>query len=388
MAPALPIRGNLNILFLDQFSEMGGAQRCLADLLPAIARRGWRAHLAIPGNGALVEFGRLYRASVHTLPCGPYHSGQKRLTDAARFAAQLPSQARTIARIVHEHRIDLLYVNGPRLLPAVTLASRRLPLVFHAHSRVSQKSVAGLVSLCLRRRNTSVIANCNFVAEPLRLHREVRVIYNGVADLSRHPGSRGSMRFGIIGRIAPEKGQLEFVEAARMLAAGASGCSFMVCGAPLFSEPEYAARVHAAAEGLPMEFLGWRDDISAVLADLDLLVVPSSPIEATSRVILEAYSAGVPVVAFRRGGIPEVVEHGRTGWLVDPTPEALASRLRELLANPGQLRSTSLQARAAWQEKYTIERYQNEVVGILERFDPAPKDQRTPLHSAGASTRA
>ena len=377
----------MNILFLDQFSEMGGAQRCLADLLPATARRGWQAHLAIPGNGPLVEFGRLYRASVHTLACGPYHSGRKRWTDVASFARQLPSQVRTIARIIREHKIDVLYVNGPRVLPAATLASRGLPLIFHAHSRISQKSVAQFARLCLRRRSTSVIANCSFVAEPLRKHREVHVIYNGVSDLARARAG-GPIRIGIIGRIAAEKGQLEFVEAARLLAADAPGCSFIVCGAPLFSDPDYAAGVRSAAVGLPIEFLGWRDDVSSILAGLDLLVVPSSPIEAIPRVILEAYSAGVPVVAYRTGGIPEVVEHARTGWLVDPTPEALATQLRELLANPEQLRPVPQQARAAWHDKYTIERYQSEVVAIFDRFDPAPNAQRTPLHSAGASTRA
>ena len=378
----------MNILFLDQFSEMGGAQRCLADLLPAIARRGWHSHLAIPGNGPLVEFGRLYRASVHRLNCGPYRSGRKRWADVASFAGQLPSQVSTVARIIRDCAINVLYVNGPRLLPAATLASRGLPLVFHAHSLISQKSAARVARLCLRRRNTSVIANCAFVAEPLRRHREVTVIYNGVSDLARHAPAGGPIRVGIVGRIAPEKGQLEFVRAVRLLAADIAHCSFVMCGAPLFSDPDYAARVRAAASGLPIEFLGWRDDISSVLAGLDLLVVPSSPIEATSRVILEAYSAGVPVVAYRSGGVPEVVEHARTGWLVDPTPEALASRLRDLLANPEQLRPVSRQARAAWQEKYTIERYQNDVVAVLERFDPAPNAQRTPLHSAGASTRA
>ena len=379
----------MNILFLDQFSEMGGAQRCLADLLPAIVRQGWTAHLAIPGNGPLVEFARLYRASVTTLPCGPYQSGQKRWADLARFAYQLPLQVRALSRLIAERRIDLLYVNGPRLLPAATLAARRRPLIFHAHSRVSQTGAASLAGLCLRRRKTLVIANCAFVAEPLRHYRPVEVIYNGVAGFTPSRGGGDDIfHIGMIGRIAPEKGQIEFVKAVELLAADARRFKAVICGASLFSDPDYAARVQAAAKGLPIEFLGWRDDIAPVLANLDLLVVPSSPIEATARVILEAYSAGVPVVAFRCGGIPEVVEHGRTGWLVNPTPEALAKKVHELLADPGKLRSVSRQARAAWQENYTIERYQNELVDVLERFEPAPNHQRAPLHKAGSSTRA
>ena len=110
-------------------------------------------------------------------------------------------------------------------------------------------------------------------------------------------------------------------------------CEFVVCGDALFSSPHYSRRVRAEAEGLPIEFTGWRDDIRDVLSTLDLVVVPSSRVEATTRVILEAFSAGIPVVAFRSGGIPEIVEDGVTGVLSAPTAPDLASKLLELFSN-------------------------------------------------------
>src|SRR5206468_10417372 len=127
--------------------------------------------------------------------------------------------------------------------------------------------------------------------------------------------------------------QLEFVQAARMLP---PDCRFIVCGAPLFSNPaaaRYFELVREAAAGLPVEFMGWRDDIGAVLSELDLLVAPSAPVEATTRVILEAYAAGVPVVASASGGIPEIVRDGQTGFLTPPgDPAKLAARIRAALA--------------------------------------------------------
>jgi glycosyltransferase involved in cell wall biosynthesis len=377
----------VNILFLDQFSDMGGAQRCLVDLLPAIRERGWTAHLAIPGKGALYEHCRPYCESIEHLPCGPFHSGEKQISDLARFACQLPSQARAISGRIKALNIDLIYVNGPRVLPAATLTNRRLPIVFHAHSRVTQSIASTLLARCLHRPNTTVIASSAFVADLLRkdvARERLHVVYNGVAAsgvLTRvHPGP---IRIGIIGRIAPEKGQLEFVRAARLVLQNRRDCEFVICGATMFSRPGYDAEVRAAADGLPIEFLGWRDDVSTVLATLDLLAVPSGPNEATTRTILEAYSTGIPVVAFRSGGIPEVVEHGRTGWLIDPSPEALAAKLADLIANPHQLREVGGRAREVWREKYTLDRYQTEVVSILERHH-----QRTPFQSVGMRTPA
>ena len=86
-------------------------------------------------------------------------------------------------------------------------------------------------------------------------------------------------------------------------------------GAKAITIPEI--RTAGSREGVV--FPGWVTDIHSALAATDLLLVPSAGHEATTRVILEAHSAGVPVVAFRSGGIPEVVDEGRDGWLADST---------------------------------------------------------------------
>jgi glycosyltransferase involved in cell wall biosynthesis len=272
-------------------------------------------------------------------------------------------------------------------MPAATLTNRGVPIVFHAHSRVTQRISSTLLARCLHRPNTTVIASSAFVADLLRkdvARERLHVVYNGVAACRESARVHaGPIRIGIIGRIAPEKGQLEFVRAARLVRQHARDCEFVLCGSPMFSRPGYDLEVRAAADGLPVEFLGWRDDVSTVLANLDVLAVPSGPNEATTRTILEAYSAGIPVVAFRSGGIPEVVEHGRTGWLIDPSPEALAAKLVDLIANPNQLRDAGGRAREIWREKYTLERYQTEVLSILERHH-----HRTPFQSVGMRTPA
>src|SRR5438094_140802 len=108
----------MNILFLDQFSDLGGAQRCLLDLLPAVRGRGWRAHVAAPGEGRLLTQAAALGAECHSIRCGPYESGRKSVRDVARFAAELPRLAWEIAKLGKQTRAAILYVNAPRLLPA------------------------------------------------------------------------------------------------------------------------------------------------------------------------------------------------------------------------------------------------------------------------------
>jgi glycosyltransferase involved in cell wall biosynthesis len=117
-----------------------------------------------------------------------------------------------------------------------------------------------------------------------------------------------------------------------------------------------------------VEFLGWRDDIASVLADFDLLVVPSKD-EGMPRVVLEAFSAGVPVVAFATGGIPELIMDSDTGFLVSEiTPQALAARIREIIVSDVEkLRRVVTNARHAWERSYTVAVYQSRIIDLADR---------------------
>jgi glycosyltransferase involved in cell wall biosynthesis len=349
----------MRILFLDQFNELGGAQRCLIDLVDGISEG--ELYAAIPGNGALSDALRRRGVCVYELPRVEYSNGRKAVADVMRFAMGMPRLARRIGAIVQMHGIEMVYVNGPRMLPAAAIASR--DLLFHAHSYLEKRYASGLVGWCLRWRQAHVIASSQFVAGPLPPDR-LRVIYNGVPELPFRPPNPPDgrpWRIGIVGRIAPEKGHLDFVRAARVLTERGMRGEYFIHGAPLFSDSSYLARVREESSGLPIVFPGWSDDVSVVFAGLDLLAVPSSHIDATPRVIMEAFSAGVPVVAYPSGGIPELIEDGVTGVLT----KSLSEGIEALLTHPERMSSIARAARRKWEEDFTVQRYVRQVQEFL-----------------------
>jgi len=360
----------MRLLILDQFSDPGGAQQQLVELLPAMRERGWDALVGMPGNGPL--FKQIGALGFETAPveCGPYRSGRKSPLDALRFLSGAPRLARQVRLLAKQIRADLVYVNGPRLLPAVV--GLRVPVVFHCHSYIGAGVSRWMAGEALRRTDASVIAACRFVAEPWTRfvpRDRVKVIYNGVAAPSRSAERHsGAPRVGCIGRIAPEKGQREFLHVASIIHRALPECRFVLCGAPLFSDARaqrYAARVRAAAAGLPVEFTGWVSDIDVAMAELDLLLVPSTGREATTRVIPEAYAAGVPVIAFPAGGIPEVVA-GLPGLLAE-TAEQMAAIAIELLTGPAErLALMSEAGKEQWHRRFTLERYHQDVLATIE----------------------
>jgi len=245
----------------------------------------------------------------------------------------------------------------------------------------------------VRRANATVAACCRFVAQPFRHHvtrGKLRVIVYGRPDLGfreRDFGRDGRWRIGVIGRIAPEKGQTTFLRAAAMLAPMFPRARFVVCGAPLWAARSYLNEVRVLADGLPVDFLEWQDDVGRVLAELDLLVIPSVQ-EGMPRILLEAFSAGLPVVAFPACGIPEAIEDEVTGFLVPgASADALAMRLGDLIAGDRErLAAIARNARQEWERRYTLAAYREEIIGLIEDLvSDRPEERRT---SEARSTRS
>ncbi len=355
------------------------------------AARGWELRALVPA-GPLKEALWPYCAGVQELPCGPFASAEKTLGDALRFVTQLPRQAVEIARAAARNHSDVIYVNGPRVLPAAALGRAGRPLVYHAHWMVPQRSAASLARAALRRSGASAIATSRVAAEWLKDSVQpgnITTIYNGVAGFGTTPQPRDNIRHvAVLGRVSAEKGQLEFVRAARIIAEHIRDVRFTVCGASIFNEDQYFQQVRAEASGLPIEFTGWTENTGAFLANVDLLVVPSSRIDNIPRVILEAFAAGVPVMAFASGAIPELIAHGETGLLVrEPTAEALASAVLSAAGTPDRLNQIAARAYQRWQDRYTLRRFQSEISDAVEAASRR-HHQRTPLASAGASAPA
>jgi glycosyltransferase involved in cell wall biosynthesis len=168
-----------------------------------------------------------------------------------------------------------------------------------------------------------VLAPTRFIAERTREigvpEARIRVSPYGAVKGETRPRPAGPRRHvGYIGTLSPHKGIDVLVEAFRRLSD--PGLRLDVHGS-LSVHPSYAEGLVTAARGDPrIRFHGTFEEgrQGAVLEDLDLVVVPSLWWENSPLTVLEALGAGVPVVASRIGGVPELIEDGTTGLLVPP----------------------------------------------------------------------
>lgn len=178
----------------------------------------------------------------------------------------------------------------------------------------------------------------------------IRVSDYGFVPLVRSPrngnGNRAPLRVGYVGTLAWHKGVHVLLQAVRELPP--AGYELKIFGNPdVF--PEYTADLRKRAVGLPVQFMGGfdRGRVGDVYQQIDVLVVPSLWLENSPLVVHEAFMAGVPVIGARIGGIADLVVHGRTGLLYEPTsPGELQAALRGLIEDPRSLSGLAAQVSA------------------------------------------
>lgn len=150
---------------------------------------------------------------------------------------------------------------------------------------------------------------------------------------SRSPtADNAPLQLGYLGRLQSGKGVELLLDAVKGLPD--RGWELRVAGS---GEGPYEQELRRRPTHPNVCFLG-RVDASSFLDGIDALIVPSQLYDAAPLVVPEAYAHGVPVLGSRRGGIPELIDEGRTGYLFDPdSPEELAGLLGDLLERPGML---------------------------------------------------
>ena len=156
------------------------------------------------------------------------------------------------------------------------------------------------------------------------------------------------------GRLSPEKGHADLLQAIALIGKHAEECRFLICGdGPCRKQLERQAIELNIADRA--RFIGFREDIEDIYRAMDLLILPSHS-EGLPNVLLEAFSFGKTAVATSVGGVPELMEHGRNGLLVAPgKPEFLAGAVIQCVKNQSQRESMGSAARQTVQSRFSFE---------------------------------
>lgn len=349
---------HLRVLFVQGAGVRAGAERALLARLRHLPDLGVDPTVAFLADGPFRD--EVEHSGVRTvrLRNGPH------LRDAAR----LPAAVREIASLARRERMDVVEGCGEKVSLLTGWAARLAGCgSVHNLQDAPRRDVraAATQAAALTGRHDEIVVPSRWMAEAFRSSWGVRaqvipngVVLDGAAERPvevRHPagGNADGPIVGLFGRMVAWKGaEVLLRAAARISDAAGPTPRFLVVGGTLYGqEPAFPRRLESLARELGVadrvHLTGHREDALAVMAGCDLVCHCSTEREPFGMVVVEAMALGKPVIATRTGGPEEILEHGRTGILLDPGDDrALATQIESLLGDPDRRALLSGAARA------------------------------------------
>jgi sugar transferase (PEP-CTERM/EpsH1 system associated) len=360
--------------------EIGGLESIVVDLVREGRRLGQDvAVVCLEGPGVLAQEVEAQGARLDSLHKPP------------GIRLEMFGRLRSLFRelrpdVVHTHQIGALFYAGP--------AARRagVPVVVHTehgkhYDRPSRTRWLGRLAGRRAARFFCVSADIAAAAEAHRIvpRRKLHVVPNGIdTDRFRDRGEGNGVRtslgippgapvVGTVGRLCEIKRQDLLIRAFQQVRARPAEAHLLFVGDGPWMGP---LRELVAGLGLSerAHFAGYQPRPAPYLQAMDVFALTSRS-EGMPLVVLEAWAAGVPVVATRVGGLPELVDDGRTGILVDFGDEAaLAHALGGLIADPSRARRVGEAGRERVESRYSLRRmageYQRHYDELLGRGVP------------------
>jgi glycosyltransferase involved in cell wall biosynthesis len=386
-----------NILVVHHDADLYGADKSLLRTVRALKLDGHWPIVLLPHAGPLVEMLTSDGVEVHIGPVIKLSRQRLTLRGLPMVLLDAVRSWRFINRIVARRPIELVYTNSVAALGGgLWAALRGVPRLWHVREIVVSPRIAARgFPMVLRALGGWCVCNSHATREwigskqPALVPRS-SVIWNGLEPISiPDPEAASALRtrlgfvqtdvvVTLVGRINRWKGQNVLIDAARRLAdQGQRGIRFLIVGDVADGQDHFREAMLAkiATSGLG-EIVKWHPftpDVDLVWAASDVAVVPSVDPEPFGRVAIEAMAHGLPVVASGHGGLAEIVEHERTGLLVQPgSAEELASAIGRLGASATLRKALGDAGRSRQQKQFSQAEHDAKLAALVGALCGAP----------------
>jgi glycosyltransferase involved in cell wall biosynthesis len=363
----------MRILFINSIRMWGGAEVWLMDVMRGLARRGHEVALVCRPGTILEQNARRQGFDVVAM------------TMRSDFD---PFVVWRMCRLLRRRRIQVISTNMDKELRFGGLAAKLVrnvavipsrevdyPLKNNLRYRLTYNLLADHILANSEATKRTLLASAPWLSAD-----RVEVVYKGIDPLpfASRPelGERlrgelgiatGTPVVGFVGQVIERKGIRDIVECIPRVLEAVPSATFLFVGEGRLTD-FLRSRVRELGVERNVVYAGFRENVAEVMKAIDLLVLPSI-VEGFGYVLVEAMAAGKPVVATHVSSIPEIVEHGRTGLLVDVhNPTQLAAAIVELLGDEVRRNSMGRAGRERVAERFTLDRMVDRVESIFTRW--------------------
>lgn len=374
-------------------SSLDGSAFSGLQLLDGLLAAGWTTHALFAHDGPMIE---RYRQRGHQTQICAHKNWlrQPRVWQFWRNWREAKRDARAMLPALQRIGPDVAYVNSGASYAGACAAHRaRIPTVWHIRELFAEEGgelhaplgFRHAIRSCFQRMARAHVANSRHVADAvLGPSQALHVVCNAVDDAYfEKPFSQATARaelgldvhatiVGIPGTLRAVKGQ-DF--ALRAMAPWLLANNQRVLALSGSTDSPYASMLRAAADRLGISpqvaFVGRQADMRIFYDACDAALVPSRS-ESFGRVAAEAMARGVPLVASRAGGLPEVVRHQVSGLTFEyGDEESLVREVETLISDHGLRQRLRARALEEVRSRFTLDRYQRDIVGLVTQLGEA-----------------
>lgn len=391
----------IRVLFVNTRSALGADVAVHVTLMRNLGAAGCEVSLATNRNSIdhaalLAQLADARGLDILALNLGYELAGRSKAGRLLGAAGNLTAMLAALARLaVHarRRRIDVIHsTDRPRDALLSTLLARLTGRRNILHLHIKWDAHMGRATTWAMERADGALAISDFVRRSLleggvpdyKIHTALNAIDPCRFDpervppgaLRKHLGISGSAPFiGVVARVMVWKGQLDLVEAFAKVRESIPNAVLAIVGREdtlMGGGDAYGDAIRSRAEelglGESVRWAGWFDDMPSVFADLDVACVPSWE-EPFGLVVTEAMAMRKPVVGYRSGALPEIIDDGVEGLLVTPKDyDALANAITGLLQDPERRAAMGRRGRERVLRQFTPERQAKEVAEIYRRL--------------------
>jgi glycosyltransferase involved in cell wall biosynthesis len=364
----------IRVALVNHTGRLGGGEFSMLRLVESLDPERVRVTVIAGEDGPFVDRLRDLGADFVVAPLDPLLGERRKESFHARalldprLHRQLVRAVWPRAEVLRKRRIQIVHTNSMKahVLGGVSGRAAGTRVLWHVRDHMAppylHAGAARAMRVAARVLPHHVVAVSASAARTVG-RSDVTVLHQSVPlpELNGERPANGRLRVGIVGRLAPWKGQDVFLAAAERLAPRFPDAEFVLAGSAMFGEDDYEHGLRRRAENGALkgrvQFLGFCEDVWPVYRDLDVAVHASTHAEPYGNVILEAMASRTPIVAAAAGGPLELIDEGRTGLLVAPgDPEALAAALERLLADPAERARLGRAGREHVERNFSLER--------------------------------
>jgi glycosyltransferase involved in cell wall biosynthesis len=357
-----------------------GAERSLLSIIAAIDRDRYDVCAVIPDQNAkyMQAIGR-FTDAVEVFPYSWW--SRTRLSDVATVAR--------FAELFRSRSIDLVHVNTITLIdPLLAARQTGIPCIVHARELIDQDdhlaSEIGCdpTAIVARIRATAnfIIANSDATHRLYRIEGRSFRLYNCIDvdafDMANEV-KPGALKVGIISGNHPKKGIEAFVRLAALAASRRPALQFVVIGPRTAHAEELAQGLRRETVPVNLRFAGYVPDPVEAVRQVNVVAPFSVVAESFGRTLVEAMAARRPVIAYDRGAVPELVRHGREGFVIPPFDiERALTHIETLADDPERAAAIGEAGRARASELFTPAVFASQLNEIYGRILKMPSGLR------------